>query len=221
MGNTQFARISEDDWIFTDKIDPKRRQSLLCSLSFEEIIEQIANSMRFLYIKREPMNDYPGYTRPNIMIEVAPKLVDLFHNSSCGYRAQFYHSATHGESANRFAINSLLPKITNELCGHSNWNCPLDFAEKSLSHKYAKIWIHQGKWLLLKPKASRGLEVVRWVQRDTYDKKDKTKRIWSTLTPESETRLDIMGAWIKMDGTFLRDHPKPNRSEEINVCGYS
>jgi hypothetical protein len=49
--------------------------------------------------------------RAVVTIRTRPEAVDQFHNSSSGYRAQFYVSPALGESANRTAVEALSERV--------------------------------------------------------------------------------------------------------------
>jgi hypothetical protein len=49
----------------------------------------------------------------------------------------------------------------------------------------------------------------------------KKKRIWGTLTPKGETRLNLKGGYVTLTGSILTRRLKPERGKEIHDLGYT
>jgi hypothetical protein len=213
-----FARISPSNWRLNDRIHLHRRQRLLHGLGFASIVRNIAKQATVLTYKRKKIRDFPGYYRVEITLKVAAETVDLFHNSAAGYRAQYYRSAKTGEIANKYAIRQLAPRVMEMLDGMHKRTCPSWWMGKSLVHSKAKLWIHQGRWLLLARLSDRNLIVNRWFNSNPTKKK---RRLWATLTPMNETRIDLKGAPLTLDGRPLTISLKSGRSKDIHAVGYT
>jgi hypothetical protein len=148
--------------------------------------------------------------------------VDIFHNSVCGYRAQYYHNVKKGESANRYLTQLLSVRINELLSGKNKPTCPPSFIKKSLSDVHAKVWIHQGLWLRTEKNRHKNLQVKRWVKQQTStDEKKRKRAIWASLTPGEETRIDFKGGYFTLDEKPLGKSMKPNRGNDIHEYGFT
>lgn len=205
-------------WDLNDKISRRRRRRLLCGLGFVDIVQSIAKQASVLTHKRKMIRDFRGYYRAEVTLEMPAEIVDLFHNSATGYRAQYYSSVKTSEMANRYAVRQLSKRVMQLLNGKHKRTCPPWWMEKSLLHPKAKIWIHQGRWLLIGRFSERNLFVKRWLDSNPTKKK---RRLWATLTPMNETRIDLKGAPLTLTGRNLNASLKQNRSQEIYAVGYT
>jgi hypothetical protein len=123
-----------------------------------------------------------------------------------------------GEAANEYAVGQLAPRIIELLDCRQKRTCPLGWVKESLHHPEAKLWIHQGPWLRLGRETDRNLAVERWL-RYRWDKQRKDH--WASLTPEDETRIDLKGAPLTLEGRPYGRSLKPNRGEHIHCAGYT
>ena len=213
-----FARISSKNWHLDKRISSRRRRRLLRGLGFVDIVRSITKQARVLTHKRKKIRDYKGYYRAEVILKIPAKTVDLFHNSAAGYRAQYYRSVKTGEIANEYAVRQLAVCIMQMLNGEYKRTCPAWWMEKSLVHPEAKLWIHQGRWLLIGQLSDRNLTVKRWLGSNPEKKK---RRLWATLTPMNETRIDLKGAPLTLTGRSLPVSLKPGRSKDIYSVGYT
>jgi hypothetical protein len=213
-----FARISSKEWCLGETIHGRRRQQLLYGPGFSNIVGVIAKQATILTHKRTKIKDYPGYYRVDITLQLDTKMVDQFHNSSAGYRAQYYRSAMVGKLANDYALSKLVPRVIKLLGKVCKQTCPLWWVKKSLQHPEAKLWIHQGQWLRSPKKSDKNLMVKRWLNANSTKLK---RRLWATLTPVSESRIDLKGAPLALSGQPLRGRLKENRSRDIHRTGYT
>ena len=108
-----FARVPRDEWILENRIVAERRQRLSQGVSIEEIVHCIAREASLTSYRPRQSDDYPDFCRVEIKLSMSPKTVDLFHNSRCGYRAQYYLGMKTGEQANRYVIRGLLPRLSS------------------------------------------------------------------------------------------------------------
>lgn len=220
---TRFVCISQREWRLSDKLDGGRRKRLLSGPPLEEIVELMANSATVSSHKRERCRSYPQYYRVVIALKIDSEIVDLFHNSACGYRSQYYRSVKHRQRANDYAVKTLVPRIVQLLTGHAKRTCPLCWVRKSLSNVDAKLWIHQGCWLRCARHGDRILQVKRWLakQHPCQDPSRRKKARWSSLTPKEESQIDFKGAFLTLDGKPLGRSLKPTRGKDIHECGFT
>lgn len=188
------------------------------AITFSSLVRRIVGGFTILSHKRARLRDYAGYYRAEVTLEVDAAIVDLFHNSAAGYRAQYYHSVKNGESANEYAVRQLVPRVMQLLGGVRKRTCPACWVRRSLLHPEAKLWIHQGPWLRRPKKTDRQLGVRRWL---AYKWKKKHKQHWPSLIPRNETRIDLKGAPLRLDGTPLPKCLKPNRGQQICEAGFT
>jgi len=213
-----FKRIPSKDWRISSAIDGRRRRELLRGRSFANIVKAIAKHATVLTHKRARIDASPEYYRAEVTLHVKAMMVDLFHNSCTGYRAQYYHSAKTGEVANRYALSKLGPRVIDLLSKRHKRTCPLWWVRKSLQLPAAKAWIHQGPWLRSPKKGDRNLMVNRWLGANPPKKK---RVLWATLTPATELRIDLKGAPLTLTGKPLTTRLKPRRSKDIHEVGFT
>lgn len=212
-----FPRVSPRHWRLSPSISAVRKRNLLSGRSFASIIRQILKQAVIHNHKTETIEKFRGYFRPVITLRVNSVTVDQFHNSSSGYRAQYFRSVSNGERANSFVINTLVPRVVGLLRLNPKRTCPLRWVEKSLRGSQAKAWIYQGGGLRRVKNSDRNLAVKRWQNQSTKDK----KRVWASLTPMNETRIELKGAPISLDGRYLTRKLKPQRGNTIHQYGYT
>lgn len=151
-------------------------------------------------------------------MHVSSAIVDLFHNSAAGYRAQYYHDPGNGEAANSYAVHQMVPRILQLLKGAEKGTCKPAWVQQSLLHPDAKLWIHQGPWLRHPRLIDKNLLVKRWL---AYAWSELHKRNWARLTPEDEPRIDLKGGPATLDGHSYEGRLKPGRSEQISRGGFT
>ena len=215
---SKFKRVLSHDWVLGHGVGRSRRRRLARATTFASLVRRIVGGLKILAQRRARLRDYPGYYRAEVTLKVDPTIVDLFHNSAVGYRAQYYQSVTNGESANKYAVQQLVPRIMQLLSAERKRTCPGWWVNKSLLHPEAKLWIHQGLWLRRPKGSDYQLAVRRWL---AYKWKKKHKQHWSTLVPQNETRIDLKGAPLTLDGIRLKKSLKPSRGRQIYEAGYT
>lgn len=211
-----FVRIAPAKWRLGDGVPGCRRRKLLYGPTFQSIVRRIAAGLDVVSHKRASLRRCPGYHRVEVTLRVDADTVDLFHNSAAGYRAQYYSNVSTGEAANDYAVAWLTPHIVKFLHAAGKRSCPAWWAKNSLLQREAKIWIHQGSWLRLAKHSDRNLEVRRW-----QDPKRPRRQAWAMLTPAHETRIDLKGAPLTLDGKPYSKNLKPNRGQDIHRRGYT
>ena len=215
---SKFIRVSSHEWALGPGVGLTRRRRLVRATTFESLVRRIVGGLKILTHRRARLRDYPGYYRAEVTLKVDPTIVDLFHNSAAGYRAQYYQSVTNGESANEYAVQQLVPRVMRLLSAVRKRTCPGWWVQRSLLHPEAKLWIRQGPWLRHPKRSDRQLAVRRWL---AYRWTKKHKQHWSSLIPKSETRIDLKGAPLTLDGTPLKKSLKPSRGRQIFEAGYT
>ena len=227
---TRFIRIPKKEWLFAASVESRRLKKLLNKDGFRRISDCLASKAKIVECKRAAYRTKKGYFRIEITIQANARTIDAFFNSRCGYRAQFYNSPKKGEEANAFAISKLLPVVRSFLQKHPKRTLPLDWVNKSLSDKEAKIWIYPGNWI--RPfnqdgqKKYRNLCVERWAEekQPPQSQEHKLSKL-SKLAPDCETRLHIKGGWMKLKGQpILQKQLKKNhklRSKQLYNHGFT
>jgi len=216
-----FARISEGEWSLSDTLDLQRRAWLQNSPRYEQLVNNILRGLSAVDCKRERSKDKRGYNRVIVILHVNAATLDQFYSSATGYRAQYYASAALGTEANRFALDSLLPRVVRLVAGLNKRTCAASFVEQSLRDQDAKIWLHQGTWLRYERKSDRNLLVSRWLarQHDPHET-TRTRAKRSMLTPANETLLELKGGFLSAAGEPLETF-KPGRAQQIHELGYT
>ncbi len=218
----RFVCISSSLWSLNGDITKLRKTRLVSGIKFEEIVERILKRATVDSHRREKLRSNPKYFRVVVKLKVDSETVDMFHNSTCGYRAQYYHSVNTGERANEYAMKSLTPRVTELLSGRNKRTCPLWLVEQSLTDIHAKIWIHQGLWLRRARNTDQHLFVERWKkEQSNADKEIKKKARWAGLTPGEEGRFDLKGAYFTLEGKPFGESTKPNRGNDIHKYGFT
>lgn len=216
-----FARISSREWRLDGSVEKDERAELLRGITFTQIVGRITEEAMLISHARERACSKPQFFRAVVTLAMNASTVALFHNSPSGYRAQYYCSMKNGERANQYALKRLIPRIQQMLLGNEKRTCPWWWVEKSLLDPEAKLWIHQGRWFRYATRDDRKLFVARWVhQQASRDRRRRRKAIWATLTPSNETRIDIKGGFLTLDGTRL-GRLKPTRAKDIHELGFT
>lgn len=222
--DNNFASVTVDEWGLAADMEGRQRDLLLQDIPFVQILALLVEHVKGRSIRREPYREVqygcPAYHRVVLVLDAEPEAVALFHNSRCGYRAQYYHSVQNGERANEFAIRMLIPKVKELLAGGERLKWAL--VEKSLSSSEAKVWIHQGLWLRYRPLSDRKILVQRWVSKLKSPLRcDRKKAMWGMLCASGENKIEIKGAFVDADGIQLSVSLKPFRGEQIHEFGFT
>lgn len=217
-----FVRIGDAEWKLSDILDLQRRRWLLDSPTYEQLVDNILRGLSCVEVKRERSTERPSCYRAVVTLHVDAAALDQFHSSASGYRAQYYESVALGCKANRFALDTFLPRVKQLVVSHNKRTCPASWVTRSLQDRDAKLWVHQGQWLRHARKSDRNLLVPRWLiasQQDT-DKERRKLAMWSMLIPTNETRLKLMGGFLSREGSSLETF-KPHRGHHINELGFT
>jgi hypothetical protein len=218
-----FACVPESEWLLSARINHDSRQKLLENITFEAIVDRIATTAELTYHKRARARDVAqAYYRVAVTLGVDAETVSLFHNSRCGYRAQYYTSRAIGERANRYAIVQIIPRLKSLLDGKAKRTCPWNWTERSLLDPHAKVWIHQGKWAYYQRIKDRNVCVERWkagLRHESCCKRNKA--VLGSLCPLDETGIDLLGGFIDIGGNSLGRGLKLCRGQDIRDFGFT
>jgi len=218
----RFQRVSSREWILGPCISGERRRHLLNGPTFHNIMQRICEDATIVAHKRRSIQDHRGYYRAELTLKLKAATVDLFHNAAGGYRALYYKGVGNGELANNYAVHRLIPVIVGRLKGKGKRTCPIWWLKKSLLHPEAKLWIYQGRWLRLAKLCDQNLLVKRWLRNgSSQNPTEKKKRVWATLTPKGETRINLKGGGVTITGSLLIKRVKPERGKEIRDLGFT
>ena len=204
-------------------MDRRQRERLLRPTSYERIVARLAAeaTLHDHGLKRARRKGSRRFFRVEITLRVDRATVDLFHNGPSGYRAQYYRGVRNGERANADAVERLLPVIRGLLARRAKRTCPWWLVERSLRDASAKVWIHQGRWWRHGRREDRHLLVRRWVTAlRSPREKHRRKAGWAGLTPNRETRIDVKGGFLTLEGE-RSGTLKDNRSRDIRDLGFT
>src|SRR4051812_5586005 len=95
-----FRRVPMNRWMISSKVRKGRRDRLQNAPSYKTIIQNIEDNILNISAKTVRMKKEPDYFRYEVTIAINQKIVDEFHNSSSGYRAQYLSSVANGKKAN-------------------------------------------------------------------------------------------------------------------------
>jgi len=183
---TRFARAPTRDWHLADRVEGDRRRYLLGAGTFEDLVSDICHSYSQFTVTREPKDGDPSYCRVVVTLHCAPALVDKFHNSVFGYRAQYYVSPDLGEKANAHFVR----QISMALPSLEHRRVDKDLVQRSLRHAQAKGWIKEGKWWRYASWATCDLLVPRWwAHRRSLCRSHRVLVRWAAQAPGSECRI--------------------------------
>ena len=216
------GRVPDNDWIIDRSVPPKRRLRLLEGPNFENIVLNICRNLTVCDHKRERHDTRKEFFRFLVVLRLDSRMVDQFHNSSSGYRAQYFLSESMGEEANRFACARIGESVFANLQSRLKRTCNPDWVTKSLSDLGSKLWIYQGLWLRHAKRSDRDLTVLRWEANAANPMETNAGKLarGSTLMPNSETQIVLKGGFLTKPGRKLGKH-KVTRSRDLHKLGFT
>jgi hypothetical protein len=217
---SSFATVPKAEWALSGDTPKQYRALLHAPRSFEALIRDLCAHVKVIDVCRDKAQSFPGYYRAEVTILVRRLPCTAFHSARFGYRAQYYASIRNGETANAFAVSSLVVAILSQL---RNTNLMTKaWIERSLLGRDSKVWIHQGQWLRFARRRDRLLMVQRWMRKlSSLDSEHRRLARWSTLVPRQEHALDIKGAFLTLAGKPLRCAAKPERGKQLHEIGFT
>jgi hypothetical protein len=216
-------------WRLQGRVSKKQRVRILSSTPFVTIVKSLAKCATISSFESERMLENTQYKRIKLIVSANAGVVDAWHNSRGGCRAQYYLSPRLGVAAERDALDALLPLIKSSIKGDPRSSLFL----VSLKDQNAKIRIFGGQWIRRPRKTDRKLRVPEWTRcwqqnipgKLTDDQKRARKLArWGALIPNNETRIEIKGGWVH--GLTHESYGRPaedkmNRPEELHKYGFT
>ena len=219
-----FVKVSRAEWKFDGRVKDPRRSRLLAAAAYESLCRQVAANATIISVRWVPLKEKKGSNlekglkRTKIFLQAPIHLVDAFHNSRFGYRAQFYSSISTGKRADKYMRRLLLNRLLPELKARRSRNLALHI--KSLHAPGAKVWIKEGCWWRTAKWRGATLKVERWRKCPADRGKALLKKRWGGQAPPREDRLVLIGGLLTKQGRPAGDH-KPGRGEEIYNWGFT
>lgn len=199
-----------------------RQLRLLSGHEFSAILNCLACNISKVTLRRETCVDVKGYFRVVAVLHCgSAEPVDDFHNSCSGYRAQYLQSTDSGDSANALSVSVLADLVRDRIEARAPPHWCKDWALKSVNHRSAKVWIHQGLWLWHAKESCDDLLVDAWVDgRSSADAKVRKRARYGRQLPGEERRVDFKGAWVTPQ-LKVHESLKPCRALSIHRCGFT
>ncbi|MGE0800955.1 MAG: hypothetical protein AB7G13_33005 [Lautropia sp.] len=230
MSPLAFVRQPPEIWIISDRTEPNRRNHLLHGPDYSDIIAMMASSCMEVEASREGMKSNRQIRRLHARLTFPEELVDLFHNGSAGYRAQYLASVELGKLANDLAVKSFSRCVLDALAERPKRTLADEWSLRSLQSPGAKVWIHQGPWFRAASRAQGLLSVAQWnaaAQAPLMKAKNSSSKtaagefaLWAAQLPDSECEIHLMGGWLHADGRSYGT-AKPQRAEDIHRRGFT
>ncbi len=218
----KFHRVAEEEWEFVDGYRSCDKRRLLNGPPYEEIVAALCRRLELESVRWQKLKAGEDAHRVVIKLRSTVDAVTFFHNSSSGYRAQYWRSIASGEAANRLALDTLFPHVVPLVQSHGMKQARLPTLDQSLHHPAAKIWIHQGSWLRYARREDRVLRVQSWQsQLNSEDKRRRKLARWACLAPQHESSIILKGWFMLPNGLPWTGSPHKQRSEEIHLCGFT
>lgn len=217
-----FASLAADDWPLSQTVDSVRCRRLIRRRAFTDIVRSMLTQMKVLDAKVQPApKRHPGH-RFAARFGTDAVALDNFFNSASGYRAQYLQGPALGDEANRLVIDALIPSLSRALLEQHVSTELRALFEPSLSHPWAKVWIHQGPWLLWSRRDQRILLVPSWqTELQSPDKHRRKLARWGSLAPEHETRFVLKGGYVASGRHIEICKSASTRGQEIHTLGFT
>jgi hypothetical protein len=217
-----FARFEGDVWRLDPSVEPGRRKWLLLAPPFERLAADMLREAKVEAIRWERSKEDSRGRRFVVVIRVDPARLDLFFNSSSGYRAQFLAGPQIGRRADRHVLDVAMRELAPQLASRYGPAHPQASVEASIAHPRAKVWIHQGQWLRFARRDDRVLKVAAWQARLESDDKNRRKKArWGMLAPHTESLLLLKGAYLH-EGRALKVGKDPaDRARDLHELGFT
>ncbi len=173
--------------------------------------------------------------RAEFSFDVCAETLDLFFNSSQGYRAQYYLDLKKGGQCNRFVIDELKKKLIDAAMQRSQNVMNSEQIKRSLEFGSAKIWICEDNSTLDQTSYDSAqivtLEIPKWVEAMTRvltawkagrqpSPPIQTRALLGVQAPEGR-RMKVLGAWLDDDDQEFVVPSKINRALHIHQYGFS
>lgn len=216
---TRYGCASQEMWILHSAITDARRRRLLQPPPFELIVADLMANARIEKVGRQRAPDGQLAQRCTVVLKIDSEILDTFFNSASGYRAQYLLCPEQGHRANRFVLDIATPKILSVLAGR---HPDPTFVASSLSHDWAKVWIHQGLWLRRARCEHRVILIPSWQQElSSRDKNRRKLARWGALAPSTESRILLKGGYVSSTEKLCIGKSPTQRASEIQELGFT
>ena len=230
MSESAFVCMRPKFWVLDKSIaNQARRRLLLSPPPFEDIVAGLRENVSIKTIRTEQKqsNDVSGPPplpkRVVVVLEIFRQqhLVDLFHNSAAGIRAQCLHSTQLGTVALDYARDVLRCRAIELVAERRSGPISMDVIRKSLGLDSTKVWIHQGLWVRRARIDDRQLRIAAWEAHEyLVCKKIRDLVRYGSKAPERPAAIDLIGGWW---------HPRSNvagktpglRALQIHTYGFT
>ena len=228
MPITQFVSLPPTIWILDPSIaDFGRRQALLSPPSFEQILAELSGAVTVRAVKSERMESWigpsPSPQRVTVILDVPDhsNLVDVFHNSCAGVRAQCLHSVEVGAAALDYARDKLREKALWLTQARPRCAISRDVVEQSLALSSTKVWIHQGHWVRHARMADRHLRIAQWEAHEaTATGRERRLIRYGSKAPYAPSAVDVIGGWVHPAGLTI-GKPPADRPRQVHKYGFT
>jgi hypothetical protein len=216
---TRYGFAPQEIWVLHGAICGARRRRLLQPPPFKSIVADLMASARIEKVGRQCAPYGQLAQRCTVVLTVDSEKLDMFFNSASGYRAQYLLCREQGHRANRFVLDTATPKVLSELVGR---HLESAFVASSLTHDWAKVWVHQGLWLRRARREHRVLLVPSWQQElSSRDKERRKLALWGALAPSTESRILLKGGYVSSTEKLCIGKPPTQRASEIQELGFT
>lgn len=228
MSKSTFVCLSPEIWMLGSSIsEMARRELLLSPPPFDEIVAGLRDAVSIRSIRTEPHRckkwTGPPPRRVVVILEVLQQkhLVDLFHNSATGIRAQCLHSIELGDVALDHARDALRCRAIELAAERSTGPISMDVIRESLGLNSTKVWIHQGPWVRRARIDDRHLRIARWEAHETSDcRKIRNLVRYGSKAPERLDAIDLIGGWLPPSAGVAGKGPGA-RARQIHAYGFT
>lgn len=201
--------------------DHARRKRLYVTQDYERIVHSMLGAAVIITTKSEKSDEDSNCQRFVAHLRTEPVLLDAFFNSVAGYRAQFFATPSIDIAANSFIIEALIPVLTSAPHQENMSIAQRKLLELSLRHPWAKVWIHQGPWLLWSRRDQRMLVVQQWqTELTSTDKHRRKLSRWGSLVPTGQHFI-VKGGFVCSNRHLLSGKTAEIRAKELHCLGFT
>lgn len=205
-------------------VEHRRADKLINAPAFPDIVDALCRDFvpaqcriecadTALHLRRQGCKRVSLVLVAGANVAAATESLDIFFNSTAGYRANYYVSVSQGDDASRMLFASLIqaPLAPMVARGLDDW--PAELVHRSLTFRTAKIWPLK---LDYPAPGVRDIDAPRWL-------KAAETGAWQphigVRAPELE-RIEVKGAWLDRDHNAVVDPDKADRSMLLHKFGW-
>ncbi len=237
LTNVFSQNVNIEEWrIRRNKVGAQRLSSLHQALPYSSIAQRVADEIKNVqfYPKRGD-REAKNNKRAEFYFSVDPETLDIFFNSSQGYRAQYYLDSQRGIESNRIVIDLLKDKLIEAASQSNQTMMSIEQVKKSLEHESVKIWINEKHSTLNQtsrdPEQIMVLEIPRWMEtmeqvlsawaeNQQPNPSIKTRALLGVQAPEGNC-MEVLGAWLDDKDKEFVVPSKIKRAQHIHEYGFS